>query len=73
MTKQDIPMTIVNKLRIHYLVLGIIIFIYLLLFSKLYMKSSDANASKCHLKFFPIVYVQLFHFNDNQKNLYLRK
>ncbi len=71
MTKQDIPMKIVNKLRIHYLVLGIIIFIYLLLFSKLYMKSSDAKASKCHLKFF--VYVQLFHFNDNQKNLYLRK
>ncbi len=35
------------------------------------MKSSDAKASKCHVKF--SVYVQLFHFNDNEKNLYLRK
>ncbi len=59
-------MKIVNKLRI-----------FFLLFNQLYMKSSDAKASKCHVKFSSKMSIfrlfQLFHFNDNEKNLYLRK
>ncbi len=44
------------------------------------MKSSDAKASKCRLNFFCqisivlrllYVYVQLFHFNGNEKNIFI--
>ncbi len=44
------------------------------------MKSSDAKASKRHLKFSSkiwiffsgsYIYVQLFHFNGNEKNLFI--
>ncbi len=45
----------------------------------IYMKSSDAKASKCHLQFSckisifsgSHVYVQFFHFNDNENNLFI--
>ncbi len=39
-----------------------------------YMKSSDAKASKCHLKFsskMRIFYVQLFQINCIEKDLYI--
>ncbi len=45
------------------------------------MKSSDAKASKRHLKFSSkmsiffsgsYIYVQLFHFKGNEKNLHIR-
>ncbi len=62
----------------------IYIYIYVCVCVCVYMKSSDAKASKCHLKlsFFAIcklqiaifsgsyIYVQLFDLNGNEKNLF---
>ncbi len=49
----------------------------MIVYKLIYMKCSDAKASKCSLKFSyemsslsgSYVYVQLFHFNGNENNL----
>ncbi len=50
----------------------IYIYIHTHTHTHIYMKkSSDAKASKCHFYQAPYDYVQLFHLNGNEKNLFI--